>query len=257
MRLLEQAIGTPLLTRSRNDIQLTPAGRKLLPHAQAIIERWNQAQQEVSLHTEEKASLHFGARLTTAEMIFPNWARHLWDQRPELAINVEVVSDALMPARLRERTIDIAITYDPPSDPDLKVVPLGKLELELMSTKAEQSDIEALGANYIYLEWGTWFNVAHAKQFPDIIPGGLRTGSLHLVLELLSQNDGACFLPADVLERIRPDGLQLFTVPQTAMLEQLTYAVYASDSPQRGLIEEIMFELEQVGIVHRSTKRAI
>ena len=257
MRLLEQAIGTPLLTRSRNDIQLTPAGRKLLPHAEAIIERWSQAQQEVALHEEEKAGLHFGARLTIAEMIFPAWTRHLWVQRPELALNIEVVSDMMMPTRLREKTLDVAVTYDPPPDTDFKNVSLGELQLALMSTEPAQTAERAMGANYVYLEWGNWFNVSHAKHFPDVVPGGLRTSSLHLVLELLNKNDGACYLPQDVMRRIRADNLELHVVADAPILEHTAYAVYPVDSPQRGLIEEVLYELDQQEILAESKKHAL
>ena len=248
MRLLEESIGLPLLTRNRNDIQLTPAGRKLLPHAEALVERWSQARHEVALNELERSGLHLGARITVAEMVFPAWTNTLWQQHPDLALNIEVLPDDLLSTRLAERTVDVAVTYGMTADPNFKDVQIGQLKLRMMSTDPNQDIVQSLGTNYIYLEWGTWFDVAHAKSFPEKNPGGLRTSSLHLVLELLSRQDGACYLP-DELPEIT-ERIALFPVADAPEFEHPIFASYPSDAAQRGVIEEALNTLRLAGVIN-------
>ena len=48
IKLLEQTLGVPLFTRSRNNIELTPAGARLVKLADSIINTWNRARLEIS-----------------------------------------------------------------------------------------------------------------------------------------------------------------------------------------------------------------
>ena len=55
IRQLENQLGANLFTRHRNNIRLTPAGERLLPYAESLMNTWQLAKKEVvrSLqHTE-------------------------------------------------------------------------------------------------------------------------------------------------------------------------------------------------------------
>ena len=242
MRLLEQAIGRPLLTRSRNDIQLTPAGRKLLPHAEHIVNRWTQAQQEVVLHENERVVLLIAAVLPVFDLLFGPWVKSLWDDFPDVGLSIDILNDLTLGTRLLDRSIDLAITFDPPSDSGLKTEKLEALHLQLMSTTEGTTVEEAMGSNYVFIDWGAWFSVAHAKYFPDYVIGGLRLRSPKLAFELLEDRDGACFLPVR-LGSDQTKRLDLFPVDQAPIIEHSAYAVYAADQPNRQLIERVLAPL--------------
>ena len=57
IQALEDQIGTPLFVRIRNDIQLTPAGRRLVSHAENILAAWNRARHDALIEEERQASL--------------------------------------------------------------------------------------------------------------------------------------------------------------------------------------------------------
>src|SRR3970040_1240813 len=61
IRLLEATLGAPLFTRTRNDIQLTPAGSRMLKYAESILNSWNRARQDTAISEENTASLAIGA----------------------------------------------------------------------------------------------------------------------------------------------------------------------------------------------------
>ena len=50
IRQLENQLGVNLFTRHRNNIRLTPAGEKLLPYAETLMNTWQAARKEVA-HT--------------------------------------------------------------------------------------------------------------------------------------------------------------------------------------------------------------
>ena len=60
IRLLEQSVGVPLFTRTRNNIELTPAGQKLLKHAENILTAWNRARQEIGFLVGFEKSIESG-----------------------------------------------------------------------------------------------------------------------------------------------------------------------------------------------------
>lgn len=229
----------PLLTRSRNDIQLTPAGQKLLPHAEHIVNRWTQAQHEVVLHEEERAALNIAAVLPVFDLLFGAWVQQMWDEHPDIGLTIDILGGTALSERLLDRSVDVAVTYDPPSDPDLKIERLQPLKLRLLSTTKGTSAADAMGANYVFVDWGTWFNVAHARHFPDYVPGGLRVRSPKLVFELLAERDGACYLPVK-LGSDQTDELDLYPVEDAPAIEHAAYAVYANDLPNRSLVETIL-----------------
>ena len=70
IRLLEEMVGAQLFTRTRNDIQLTSAGKRLLKTAEAILHLWEEAKGTIN-QTEEDQQLLVVAGLTSSARIAP------------------------------------------------------------------------------------------------------------------------------------------------------------------------------------------
>ncbi|MGL5484955.1 MAG: LysR family transcriptional regulator, partial [Shewanella sp.] len=49
VKQLESILGVALFERQRNNIQPTPAGERMLGHAEAVLTAWERAKQDVSL----------------------------------------------------------------------------------------------------------------------------------------------------------------------------------------------------------------
>jgi DNA-binding transcriptional LysR family regulator len=60
IRQLENQLGVNLFTRHRNNIRLTPAGEKLLPYAETLMNTWQAARKEVA-HTSRHNEFSIGA----------------------------------------------------------------------------------------------------------------------------------------------------------------------------------------------------
>ena len=57
IRMLEESLGVRLLTRDRNNIQLTAAGTRFLPLAEQMLNTWSLAKQTTGLAEESKMLL--------------------------------------------------------------------------------------------------------------------------------------------------------------------------------------------------------
>lgn len=61
IRQLENQLGVNLFTRHRNNIRLTPAGEKLLPYAETLMNTWQAARKEVA-HTSRHNEFSIGSQ---------------------------------------------------------------------------------------------------------------------------------------------------------------------------------------------------
>lgn len=60
IRQLENQLGANLFTRHRNNIRLTPAGERLVPYAEMLLNTWRLAKKEV-IHSLQHTELSIGA----------------------------------------------------------------------------------------------------------------------------------------------------------------------------------------------------
>ena len=60
IRQLENTLGVSLFNRHRNNINLTPAGERLKPHAEAIMTSWSRALQESALGSDQSLQIALG-----------------------------------------------------------------------------------------------------------------------------------------------------------------------------------------------------
>src|SRR3970282_1267989 len=107
IRLLEETLGAPLFTRTRNDIRLTPPVTRMLKYAEAILNAWNRARQDAALGEEDKVSLAIGASYSLWDILLQDWTHALYRELPGVALQAEaLVSEALI-LRLHDRPLDI------------------------------------------------------------------------------------------------------------------------------------------------------
>ncbi|CAM5206211.1 LysR family transcriptional regulator [Alishewanella longhuensis] len=64
IRQLEQQLGVNLFVRYRNNIQLTAAGERLLPHAQTMLSALQRARHDVALSAQQAKQLAIAAPTT-------------------------------------------------------------------------------------------------------------------------------------------------------------------------------------------------
>lgn len=192
IRQLEDRIGHPLFTRDRKNIQLTAAGRELLPYAESILETWNEALLEAG--TGDRPRLAMGCLASLREIYLDDWLLSMVEGEVVPRLELESLTTLETIRRARDGAIDVGVVYEAPRAPDLWVEALTSFELELVSTVAGvtfESDIE----NYVHVDWGTSLGAARDTNPPRVVGTRARLDSALLARRLVLAVGGSAFLP--------------------------------------------------------------
>ncbi|MFF9899478.1 LysR family transcriptional regulator [Streptomyces longispororuber] len=128
--VLEREAGVPLLERSGRRVVLTPAGRSLVAHADAVLERLELAVAELAGAREGIGGpLRIGTFPSGGHTIVPAALAELTRRHPALEPMVQEIDSARVSDGLRAGELDVALVHDydfVPATPDTTVdeVPL-------------------------------------------------------------------------------------------------------------------------------------
>ncbi|MZE81811.1 LysR family transcriptional regulator [Streptomyces xinghaiensis] len=130
LSVLEREAGVPLLERSGRRVVLTPAGRALVTHADAVLERLELAVSELAGAREGiRGPLRIGTFPSGGPAIVPAALAELARRHPALEPMVREIDSARVSDGLRAGELDVALVHDydfVPASPDTTVgqVPL-------------------------------------------------------------------------------------------------------------------------------------
>ncbi len=212
-------LGVTLFARSRNNIQLTGDGERLVAHAETVLLAWARAQQDVALDTQQSSQIYIGVRSGMWSMALQERLQRLHQEMPDVAIRTEGHVPESAIKMLMDRTLDIAITYDPPSLPEFRLRALGELKLHLYSRRSRQTLADAISQDYVYADWGSAFARFHAKRFGERVTPVLRTNIGQSAREFIIENGGAAYLPPTLVKSTR----KRFTGSQRHLLSSVVY----------------------------------
>lgn len=253
IRLLEETLGAPLFTRTRNDIQLTPAGTRMLKYAEAILNAWNRARQDAALGEEDKVSLAIGASFSLWDILLQDWMHRLYKAIPRVALQAEAHGPELLIRKLLDRALDVAFMFEPPQMAELEVREAASIKLIMVADRPRLSAREAVGHGYIMAEWGTSFAIAHARHFPDMPPPAVRVGLGRMALAFLMHNGGATYLAEQMVNEHLAAG-RLHRVDDAPVIDRQVYVVYPLASERKPLLEQALSLLTSHQLAAASTR---
>jgi DNA-binding transcriptional LysR family regulator len=109
---LEREAGVPLVERGPRSVRLTPAGWRLVDHAEAILDRLARAELELRSLAGEPPALRLGAITTAAVGIVPDALVRFGAARPDVEVTVTEADPLASLARLPTRELDLAIVFE-------------------------------------------------------------------------------------------------------------------------------------------------
>ncbi len=117
IRRLESKVGHPLFNREPGRVTLTPAGRELLPVARrALTDLTNGLAAARAIGSGQAGRLRIGFAASLALTVLPDLLRAFRDRFPHVHLDIEEMTTAPQIAALREKTIDIGLLREPPTD---------------------------------------------------------------------------------------------------------------------------------------------
>ncbi|WP_345848221.1 HTH-type transcriptional regulator HdfR [Shewanella algae] len=236
VKQLESILGVELFERQRNNIQPTPAGVRMLAHAEAVLTAWERAKQDISLSEHQSVQLVIGAAPNIWDAYLQGYMQGLHLGLAGVALRTEILAPAAMTKQLMDRTLDLAIAFDPPKLEEFELLQIGEVSLHLVSTEAVSSVDELTDRHYIKVDWGTAFNIQHARDYAELPIPVLHTGSARIALDFLLNNGGSAFLPQNMIEPYLAKG-ELFVIDDKTPLRRNVYVAYL---PGNDRLEQIL-----------------
>ena len=228
IKQLESLLGVELFSRHRNNIQITPAGERMRPYAESMLNAWDRAQQDIALSENNALQLSIGAAPNLWDAYLQPYINLVYTSMPGLALRADVISPQLMSRQLLERTLDIAVLFDPPKVDDIKRELLQQVELVMVTSNLSIDPVVKNVINYIKVDWGTAFNIQHAREYSNLPQPILHTSSVRIALDFMLQNGGAAFLPQALVQPYIDSG-ELVRINDATSLDPSVYAAYLPD----------------------------
>lgn len=247
IRLLEDSLGREVFTRQRNNILLTPAGERLLPHAENLLASWQLAVQEVGVSKQQTMQLSLGGTSNLWDVFLQSVLPKLSMKFPNLYIRTEINQSQHLIRSLLGGRVDIFAVLDAPTNIDIESRKIGTLELIMVCNKANQSleDIPQLG--HVFVDWGTAFNLQQARLFPEPVAPILHTGQSHIALEFILSHLGAAYLPKAIVEPYINEGY-LFPIIGSQEFTQDVNLVYLSNATKSLTLSPVINYLQALDI---------
>lgn len=231
IKQLEDQLGQALFVRTKAGASLTPAGQRFLPFAEKFVQTWEHARQEVALPESICSILTVGAEFTLWERLFVNWIPWIRKALPDLAVRAEVGTPGQLMTHLAEGLLDLAVTYTPQQRSGLIVEELMVEELVLAGSRADARGPE--DGDYIYVDWGAEFRMAHTEAFQYSTSPVLAVDYGPLALQHIVVNGGSAYLPLRLVRPRLQDG-SLHQIEGAPVFQRSAYiARYPSDDDVR------------------------
>lgn len=130
---LEEHFGTKLLERSSKRIELTEAGRTLLPYARKSIDLVREADESMSSFTSMlEGRLLLGASLTIGEYVLPRLLGSFGQEFPHIRIVMKVMNTTQIMDDILKNQLNFGLIEAPVQHTDMAVEPIMKDELKLI-----------------------------------------------------------------------------------------------------------------------------
>lgn len=246
IRQLEQQLGVSLFTRHRNNIQLTPAGERLLPYADNILQTLHRAKLDIGQNQDSERQLIIGAPLFCWELGLQEWLDSWLQEHQQTRLRLEIGNREQLCRQLLERKLDIAILAEPSKIDELSIRSFIDYPLCLVSRQAGINITAAERQPLVLLEH---HGPLLSHQFPSQLQGrvpDLITPSLRQAEHYLKLHGGLGYLPQPAIASAIKQG-QLHLVEGAPHLARTLYLAYRTQSLQDDFLQPLLTSHWRIG----------
>jgi DNA-binding transcriptional LysR family regulator len=242
IKTLEEQLGVTLFMRMRHGIELTPTAERLISQFRNLLSTWDQVRFLVSVESAPQPNLIVAASSGVWFSSDSLWIRRLLSSHEQLRLKLETQTSAETFRGLQQGSIDLGVTLEQPSWPEIVSRQVSELHLELMSDTPGRTVKEALNADYVHVDWSTSFSSQFLGVYPDYITSRVTVSNAGLAAKLLWDFPGTAYLSRGIIERLRP-AVPLVRVEGAATFRIPVFASYPSWSTKLASIEQAIEQL--------------
>lgn len=244
LQKLEEEIGQTLFHRQKSGVLLTSAGLKFRRYAEAMIDLWQQARQEVSTPEGISSVCNLGCEID----LWPNLGRPLMGKihrdHPQTALSAWPGKHNELEQWLATGLIDAALSHNPILQDQLTLRELRSESLVLVATEADSPS--RFDPHYVYVDSGEAFGRRHATAYADAGIAKVSFGCSVWALDFLLDRGGSAYLPEHIAAAHCAAGL-LYPIADAPVFTRSTYLI-TNDNVSQGWpwLEELDSWLNQI-----------
>ncbi|MBS0559578.1 MAG: LysR family transcriptional regulator [Proteobacteria bacterium] len=208
IKQFEDRLGTALFRRQGRALVLTDAGRRLLGHAERLLQMADAAEQAMR-EGGVRGTLRLGSLESAAAVRLPAILSAFHARHPEVSIELRTATTAESLALLERFEIDAALVSEPFEADGLAAQPAFAEELVLISPLGApplRGPADLHGATLIAFPHGCSYRrrlmqwLAEGRASPGRL---LDLGSYHAIIACVAAGVGVAIVPAEVLDQAR------------------------------------------------------
>ncbi len=213
IKSLETAMGVSLLERHHTGIGLTPAGRRLLAHAQDFLEKANLIDEDIAeFSSKAKGMVKLAANTTAVTEYLPEILASFMTQYPKIDVALaELVSHEVV-RQVRDGQSELGIFTPGPVVDDLHVLSFRQDRLCLIvsqkhvwAKRSEMDFSESLIADHVCLQKTAAlyrYLVQKAQETGRALRGRIHVAGFDAIARMVSSGVGVSVLPTSAAQRL-------------------------------------------------------
>ena len=238
IRQLESIVGSPLFTRHRNNMTLTPAGERLKTCAEEILDSWNRTLKELPVTALGRLHLSLGGTPNLWDCFLQETLHSLQQLQPDLTLRAECSGTEYLTSLLQQRQLDLVVLFDPLKLDGHVREPLTKIRMVMISSGNDITLDSALRDGYIHIDWGVNFALRLQKIDKAYLRPVLQTSTGRIAIDYLNHHGGALYLP-EPWARSYVESDRFHLVDTAPMIEQEVYMTYREDNSGNPLLTSV------------------
>lgn len=244
IKQLESIIGLPLLTRERKQVGLTPAGEKLKPRAEEVLQALARAVDATGTSPRRAQQLSIGSTPNIWELQLAKTLGQLPEDALTPTLRAECHDSGYLIAQLQSRQLDAALLFDPITLEGLCCEPVSKISLQLFSSLDGATGDSVSQGSYALVDWSVGFGITHAQRHGDALRPALVASTGQVALAFLANRTGSGYFPIADSARLAAQA-RLTPVPGVAPIDLTLHLLYAEGTRKQGYLDLLREALNQ------------
>ncbi|RAV19934.1 selenium metabolism-associated LysR family transcriptional regulator [Paenibacillus contaminans] len=186
---LEEQLGVKLFVRTTKKIELTEAGRELMPYARRSIELIQETESAMASYCHKLTGrLHLGASLTVGEYMLPRLLGPFNEEYPQISVSLKVINTTQIVEEIAQHTLNFGLVEALVDHPDMQSDAVLSDELKLIVPSghplAKQTKItmeDALSYPFVLREKGSG---TRRVMEEELLRRGVDPRGMRIVMEL-------------------------------------------------------------------------
>lgn len=239
IRNLEQVLGDKLFIRERNNLQLTPAGEKLVRYAVMITSAWDRVQQEMGPVSGGADSISIGGIPSLWPIAIQQWMQNFYSDHPGFSVNAEMLNHDIIHKRIINNTLDVAFVYDPHPHDRIEIFPMPPVKLVMVTSDPAIKTLQDISKNYLVVDWGSSFSTKHTPLLDEIQATIMHFNSEGIALQFLLELGGTAYLALPTAAEYLQRG-ELFKIENAPEIGRNVYAMVNKYNDRYAMLEGLL-----------------